>query len=75
MSDKKRDNWSVYAIVSGFVFETMSIIALGFLAGYYLDIWLKTDILFTALLMIFAVFYAVYRLIRSVNKMEDKNGK
>ena len=75
MSKNKQDNWNVYAIVSGFVFETISIIALGFLAGYYLDIWLNTDILFTALLMIFAVLYAVFHLIRRVNKMEDKDGK
>lgn len=75
MPEKKGNNWSAYAVVSGFVFETMTIIALGFLAGYYIDIWLQTDVLFTVLLMVFAVFYSVYHLIRRVNKMEDTHGK
>jgi len=75
MNKQKPDNWSVYALVSGFVFETITIIALGFLAGYYLDKWLKTDVLFTVILMIFAVFYSVFHLIQRVNKMEDTDGK
>ena len=74
MDPDKKSNWSVYAIVSGFVFETIAIIALGFLGGYYLDRWLNTDILFTAILMIVAVFYSVYHLIKLVNRTGDSNG-
>jgi len=75
MATKKPNKWSVYALASGFVFETITIIALGFLAGYYLDKWLHTDILFTVILMLFAVFYSVFHLIQRVNKMEDTDGK
>jgi F0F1-type ATP synthase assembly protein I len=73
MEPNKKNNWNVYAIVSGFVFETIAVIALGFLAGYYLDEWLNTDFLFTVLLMLLAVFYAIYHLIKVVNRAGDSD--
>ena len=73
MEPNKKNNWNVYAIVSGFVFETILIIALGFVGGYYLDKWLNTDILFTALFMVIAVFYSVYHLIKLVNRAGDSD--
>lgn len=71
MDPKKQNNLKVYAIVSGFVFETLLILALGFFAGYYVDQWLNTDVVFTIVLMILSVFYAIYHLIRRVNKSGD----
>lgn len=73
MDPKRNRQLNVLAIVSGFVFETLAIIGLGFVAGYYLDQWLNTDIVFTAVLMILASLYAVYHLIRVVNKTSDDN--
>lgn len=74
MEPNNKSNWTVYAIVSGFVFETLLIIAIGFFAGYYLDQWLATDVVFTVLFMVLSVFYAIYHLIRRVNKSGDQDG-
>ena len=74
MDPKNQSNWTIYAIVSGFVFETLLILALGFLAGYYLDRWLNTSVVFTIVLMVLSVFYAIYHLIRRVNKSGEQDG-
>lgn len=74
MDPKHQSNWTIYAIVSGFVFETLLILALGFFAGYYLDQWLNTSVVFTIVLMILSVFYTIYRLIHRVNKSGDQDG-
>jgi F0F1-type ATP synthase assembly protein I len=74
MDPKNQSNWSTYAIVSGFVFETLLILALGFSAGYFLDQWWNTEVIFTILLMVLSVFYSVYRLIRRVNNSGDQDG-
>ncbi|QMS85420.1 AtpZ/AtpI family protein [Candidatus Xianfuyuplasma coldseepsis] len=65
--------WNVLALVSGFVFETLVIIGLGYLVGYYLDLWLNTGFVFTVVLMIVAVFYSIYHLITVVNKQGDED--
>lgn len=73
MDPKDEKQWSVLAVVSGFVFETLTIIGLGYLLGYYLDRWLHTSFVFTVVLMIVAVFYSIYHLIRTVNKQGDED--
>lgn len=62
-------------IVSGFVFEMVALIGIGFLVGNYLDKWLNTDILFTVITMLIAVFFGIWQLIKHVGKLEDFNGK
>lgn len=73
MNDKNDSKWSMYILVSGFAFETLAIIALGFLAGYYLDKWLHTNVVFQVVLMILAVFYAIFMFIHRVQKLEGKH--
>ena len=73
MKPNNQKQWNVFALVSGFVFETLLIIALGYLAGYYLDQWLHTSFLFTVLLMLVGVFYSIYHLIKMVNSTGDED--
>ena len=75
MSEKKKNTGKTLAVVSGFVFEVILLIGLGFICGTYLDRWLGTDIVFTVLLMIFFMFFGIVMFIVRINKMEERNGK
>jgi len=73
LEPNNKKQWSAYLLVSTFVFETIGIIAIGYISGSYLDKWIHTDFVFTVVFMVLAVFYAIYHLIRQVNKQGDED--
>lgn len=75
MRSEKQKRAAVYAIVSGFAFESIAIIGISYIVGHYLDEWMNTVVLFRIIFILFGVFYSIYHLIKRVNKVEGKNGK
>lgn len=73
--NKQQKQARTLVIVTGFMFEIIVIIAVGFFLGRWLDQQFQTSILFTVLGMILFMFVGIIRLIVRINKMEDSNGQ
>jgi len=69
----KDKNIRKYARYSGLAFEMLGIIALGVFAGYKIDTSRQKEFpLFTVILSLFAVFAALYVVIKNVINDETK---
>jgi F0F1-type ATP synthase assembly protein I len=74
MDKEKQQKARSLALVTGFVFEIVVLIGVGFIAGRWLDGYFETSPLWTVGLMLGLMFFGIIRLIVQINKLEDKNG-
>ena len=60
-----------YVLVSGFVFETLLVLFIGYVVGKWLDKLLNSSPLMIVLLLFTMSLYAVYHLIKIAGKLEE----
>lgn len=74
MNKEKQKKARSLALVTGFVFEIVVLIGVGFIAGRWLDEYFQSSPLWTVGLMLGLMFFGIIRLIVRINKLEDFNG-
>jgi|GEM_PF-5003842 F0F1-type ATP synthase assembly protein I len=68
---KQKSALQKYVLVSGFVFETLLVLFIGYVVGKWLDKLLNSSPLMIVLLLFTMSLYAVYHLIKIAGKLEE----
>jgi F0F1-type ATP synthase assembly protein I len=71
MKSSRKKALKIYSVVSSFIFEIIITVALSFIIGYYLDLWLHTVVVFKIIFILIGVFAGIRNLILRVNKVEE----
>ncbi len=68
---KQKSAIQKYILVSGFVFETLFVLFIGFVLGKWLDQKLGTTPVMIIVLLFIMVIYTIYHLIKIAGKLEE----